>query len=166
MVRLGEQVVKNVHSFMKRKLTLAGLFIGIVLLGFIREFYFLNINAKIDFISGSYPTDYAHSHVAFLNDWTIGAMMNLKWVLTVLFSLLFLGFTVLILRTWYSTWHYSRYAVIAYAIIFAVSGVFYLGGRWVDPEQGYHFARTFMGFAQSPIPVMILLVAIRLKERT
>lgn len=149
---------------MRQKVMLTILFIGIVLLGFIREFYFLNINAKIDFISGSYPTDYAHSHVAFLNDWSVEKMMNLKWVLTALFALLFLGFTVLILRSWYNTWQYSKYAVIAYGIFFAVSGLFYLGGRWIDPAQGYHFARTFMGFAQSPIPVMILLVAIRLKK--
>ena len=94
--------------------------------------------------------------------WTL---YYLKWAMTVVFSGIFLIesalFTKLILGK--TLW---KELIFMYTILLIVSGLVLAGYALFDEhETGYLISRYFMGIAQSPIPLMILLPAIGLRNR-
>ena len=141
--------------------------VAAVCMGFIRDYVFLNFNAQIHFLDG-YHYNYTHEGMMWLDSggYSIGQIVAMKWVSTVLFTLFFLLLTLWAL---WLVWHdrkYLRIAIWLYIALFIFSGLSYaVGTELMNSYFGYRFARIFMGFAQSPVPLMILLPAFYLYKR-
>lgn len=127
---------------MKKKLFVIGLVILTIALGFIRDHIFVSINKVIE------------------SSEEVRTVSKLKWVLTILFSCLYLLDACVFLYTLFQSKKYVWIAIVVYAFIFTVSFVASFCGYFFSSfDNTYTFARTVMGIAQSPVVMMVLIAA-------
>lgn len=133
---------------MRKKSLLPLLIIITILLGFIRDYVFVTINEKTgQGASGS------------------GDLFYWKWILTFVFTLLYLLLTCFFLHLLFREKKYVWLGVYVYTALLAVS--FIAGGAGLafsSFEKTYPFIRTVLGIAQSPIVMMILIPVSYLNE--
>jgi len=133
---------------MKKKLFVVVLIALIVSMGFLRDYIFVSLNR---FIEAGSDVD--------------GKLFLLKWVLTFIFSLLYLGITCVFLYILFQTQQYTRIAVFSYALLFAAALSSASAGYFFSSfEAVYPFVRQILGVAQSPIVMMILVPFCLLNE--
>ena len=155
-----------VTSFMKKIKTISFylLMIAIILLaGFYRDFVFKSINALLQ--AWDHDLDYEMpAGLRFFRNYNYDTIVNFKWLLTLLFSLFYLLIAVAVVRFMFRSRRFVLITVGAYAGILFLSAVF-IGIGLVfkaNPEKMYEFARYFMGMAQSPVVLMVLIPAFKL----
>jgi hypothetical protein len=137
----------------------------IIATGFYREFFFVNINEQMRYLWYGNEESMMSDALSLLDSLDYWTLYYLKWAMTVVFSGIFLIesalFTKLILGK--TLW---KELIFMYTILLIVSGLVLAGYALFDEhETGYLISRYFMGIAQSPIPLMILLPAIGLRNR-
>jgi VIT1/CCC1 family predicted Fe2+/Mn2+ transporter len=153
---------------MKASKILLLVLLGLVFLasGFFRDFVFLNVNEQT-------RVTYYHTHDSTVNPvfsclsaWSYNRLYFLKWVLTFLFSFLFMALTMVFMRLVFIGKKYLRLVALSYAALILLAGLFFLTG-WLagHSEKSYIIARFLMGIAQGPIVLMVLLPAFKLYER-
>lgn len=145
------------------------LILCLIVLGFIRDFVFVNINYAIGFKEGKADGYWGHSNMEFLTQYNAGSLNTSKWLLTVAFILAFLMISLLIIRFLHNDKRFLIWMVLLYTGFFLIGGGLYVFG-WLlgHSDTGYTLSREFIGFIQSPLPLMIFLPAIELvknKER-
>lgn len=133
--------------------------------GFFREFMFVNINEQLSFLYYGSDVSYMSPRLAFLSTWSYDNLYYLKWILTLVFSAVFLLESALLAKVLFASYHLKELLFI-YVLLLSISVVlylpFFLAG---NGEQGYILARFFMGIAQSPLPAMLLIPALFLRKR-
>ena len=128
----------------------------VVLLGFFRDYLFGNINWVFKTLTTQRRLQ-ARKEFHFLLEWTPDEILWLKWILTILFYLLFFGITYLILKYAFNKKAYNRITIGVFLFLFVISGVMYTIGYISNTSDIlYGSIRTLMGMAQSFIPLMIL----------
>ena len=137
----------------------------IIATGFYREFFFVNINEQMRYLWYGNEESMMSDALSLLDSLDYWTLYYLKWAMTVFFSGIFLIesalFTKLVLGK--TLW---KELIFMYTILLIVSGLVLAGYALFDEhETGYLISRYFMGIAQSPIPLMILLPAIGLRNR-
>jgi len=151
---------------MRRPLRIALLLlavVAVVLLGVFREFVFVNINYHLKYIYYEQAESYAHSFFDFLNNYSYSAVYYSKWWLTAIFSVVYIGLTLLIIYCVYPEKRYIRWTLFTYGLLIAVSSLLFLFG-WLlgDMDNLYYITRKVMGIVQSPVVAMFLIPAFRL----
>jgi hypothetical protein len=148
----------------------AGIFLLVVIiwLGFLRDFIFVNINYIIDRLYYNLEVVYYHSFYSFLEPLDVSGLMTLKWLLTIVFTLVNLLLSVFILKLLFNNPKMPlKLLYISYLLIFIIAGLFYLAGKVGGfPELGYTLSRRFMGTIQSPVPLMVVAAAHMLFYKT
>ena len=133
--------------------------------GFLRDFIFININLFSDALLNK-STYKLPASLYLLQNLNYNQLYFLKWVLTILVSLLYL------LIYLYGIWviynkqeKYLIWTLAAFGFFYILSACFYFYG-WLfqDQDRGYHFARIFIGFVQSPFLLMLLIPGFMLNE--
>jgi hypothetical protein len=150
----------------KKIVSLLALAFSLVLTGFFRDTVFKSINALLK--AWDYDMDYyLPSFLEFTENYEYGTLQNLKWFLTILFSLIYLAIALLTIRLLFSNRSYLRITIGVYIGITIVSGLFMIIGYLFPATAGkmYEFARYFMGMAQSPVILMVLIPAFKLSEK-
>lgn len=132
----------------------------VVVWGAFREFVFVNINEHLKFVYWNYEQSYAHSMFHFLNQYSYERVYFSKWWLTFLFSLGSYILTLFILGLLYPRRNSFFVTSIFYGVLIFVS-IICFGFGWISgfDTEGYRLSRVFMGYAQSPVPLMILIPA-------
>jgi hypothetical protein len=130
----------------------------IIALGFLRDFIFVNINYIIDRLYYNLEVYYYHSFYDFLEPLDVSGLMTLKWILTLLFTLINLGLSVVILKLLFTKSQMPlKLLYLGYLVLFLVASMFVLIGKFGGlTDLGYTLARRFMGVLQSPVPLMIV----------
>jgi hypothetical protein len=147
----------------KKKFLLLLLLILFIASGLFRDFVFVNVDEQTR-IAYYHDTD---SHLAasmkFLESFSYMTLYYFKWVLTLLFSFLFLTLSLGVIGLFFTKRVYVYWTIYAYAALFVLAGLFWGGGYLIHQwEKGYIIARFLMGMAQGPIVLMVLLPAFRL----
>lgn len=143
---------------MSKKTKAILLSIGIVLLGFLREYVFININwIYLTLTNGRMNA--ARDEFMFLVDWSPAEIVILKWTLTLVFSLLFFLITLLTVKIYFANRTFNQIVLFLFAALFSIAGLLFI----IDELAGqnnvlYGPIRTIMGLVQSFIPLMILFV--------
>lgn len=139
----------------KKILTLFS-FILLFIIGYIRESIFLVINSVLN----NYPFPYNPSYIPppeYLYSLTTQELINLKWVFTLIFSLLFMFFSWLIIHVVFNSRIYNKIVIYIYtffiSISFLIAGVGILFNCF---EILYTPSRFIVGIIQSPLLVIIL----------
>lgn len=132
----------------------------LVLFGAWREIIFININAQIRFNSEEIENSRVLPGLAFLSDIGTTSLVNLKWILTLAFTIVFLALGFLLFTKILEDNDGARWLVYLYGIGLVTSGILYIGGNLLgDPELGYTISRVVMGALQSPFIIMIMIPA-------
>lgn len=134
--------------------------------GFIREFLFVNINEQISHVF--YKSDFSKMSdtLWFLSSWSYDQLYYLKWTLTLVFAAIYLLESALLLWILFRSVFLKELALL-FGVLFVISGILYIGyGLIGQGEDGYLLARFFMGLAQSPVPLMLMIPAIFLRKGT
>lgn len=149
-----------------KNLIIAGLIACLLILGFVRDFVFVNINYALGYVSSKSTEFWGHSSMDFLCNYGVNGLNTSKWVLTAAFTLLFLLLSLMIIRMIYNNRQFLKWFMLLYAIIFTVAGILYVFG-WVvgHAEIGYTLSRVFIGFLQSPFPLMLFLPSVLLLKK-
>ncbi len=137
-----------------------------VLTGFCRDFIFKNINALLK--AWDFDMDFNISpSLAFLENFEYDTLLEIKWILTFIFSILYLIISLLVIKLIFKKRKYLMITVGTYVGITFFSIIFMAIGHFFPGTSGkmYEFARYFMGMAQSPIILMILIPAFKLSEK-
>lgn len=146
----------------KRKLSIAGAIGGIIILGFYREFVFVNINEQL-FALWYEEESRASKWIPFIHSVDYYPLYYAKWVLTVLFAGLFYWVTGLILRLIFQK-SFWKVLLAIYSVLFIGAGLALGIGYLIDAfERSYIIARFLMGIAQSPLILMIMIPGIWLR---
>ncbi|HAW20967.1 MAG TPA: hypothetical protein DCX14_12360 [Flavobacteriales bacterium] len=134
--------------------------------GYVREFLFVNINEQLSFLWYGHETSNMSRVLSFLDGFDYWTIYYLKWALTGVFSVIYLIETTLALKYLFNSF-YARESVFLYAALIVVSTILFVGYSAFDnAEDGYLLSRFFMGLAQSPVPLMILIPAIFLRTNS
>ncbi len=138
----------------------------LILSGYLRDTVFKTINALLR--AWDLDQDYfLPPFLSFLENYQYETLENLKWLLTLIFSLLYLILTIFSIKLFLKSSKYIKIAIFTYLGIIVISGVFILIGLCFNSiaQKMYEFARYLMGMAQSPIILMILIPAFKLLEK-
>jgi hypothetical protein len=144
------------------------IFIVVLLLlfvGFYRDFVFKSINGLLK----AWDHDlgyYLHSSLAFLENLEYDTLVNLKWFLTLLFTLIYLAIAIFAVKIFFSQKKFILITCAVYIGITAVSALLMISGIILsNSPKMYEFARYLMGIAQSPVILMILIPVFKLAEK-
>jgi hypothetical protein len=147
----------------KKHMLLLLIVCALLLLGYYRDFVFKTINSVIqakDYNAGftSPPA------LQFLDQCSYGVLMKLKWVLTLLFTLVYLGMALLAVKIIFDKKKYNHITIGVYVVVTLISGLLMLTGYVFEGLSGrmYELSRYLMDTAQSPIILMILIPAFKL----
>ena len=143
---------------MSKKTKLILLTFLIILLGFLRDYLFDNINwVYMTLMNGR--ANQARDEFHFLLNWTLREINTLKWILTFLFTGLFLVMTLWIIHVAFKNKIFNRITIASFAGLMAISAIlFFVGYIFGQSDNLYGVIRTLMGFAQSFMPLMVLYV--------
>lgn len=135
---------------MSKRVLIIVLVVITIALGFLRDYIFVSLNSFIE----------AGSDAG-------GKLALLKWVLTALFSLLYLLLACTFIQVLFKEKKYIFIALLCYALLFAVAFMSAAFGYFFSSfEDVYPFIRTVLGVAQSPIVSMILIPALLFDQRS
>lgn len=140
----------------------------IIVLGFFREFVFYNVNAQINYYlhwQEGIPF-YTDSHFEFLYEWPYERLIQFKWLMTVVFTLLFLGNSLLIIYLLFKENKYLKWTIYFFLFILIVSALLTLVWYFFKSDNFYRLSRLMMDFVESPKPLMLLIPAIYLSRST
>jgi hypothetical protein len=142
---------------------LLAIVVTLLLLGYYRDFVFRTINSMLQ--ARDYETSYHPPFsMKFMENFSYNGLINLKWILTLMFSFLYLLVALITLKILFSNRRYTYVTIGVYVALTMVSGLFMLCGLLLESTSArmYEFARYLMGMAQSPIVLMILIPAFKL----
>jgi hypothetical protein len=143
---------------MSKRTKVIFLAILIVFLGFWRDYFFVNVNWIFMTITNGRPNQ-ALDEFHFLLNWTPSEINNLKWLLTFIFTALFLLVTYLIVHIEFRNKLYTKITLVTYILITAVAlGLYLLSHLTGMNDKLYGVIRTLMGIVQSFMPLMILYI--------
>ena len=149
----------------KRILAIIVFAIMFISLGFLREFLFVNINCQLGFLYYNYEKSCLDKDLYELATWTYDRLMDLKWYLTILFTVLYLFLTLGTLQAIFNEKKCLYWTIAGYLGVILLSGFLYMGGNILGfPNEGYRMARVCMGVLQSPLPLMVLIPAFKLAK--
>jgi hypothetical protein len=134
---------------MKKRSLLIGLAIVIVMIGFIRDALFIPINEVIEKGGDS-----------------DGKLGILKWVLTALFTIVYMGLTAGSIFLVFRSLKYSLLSIGIYAALCIFSFLIALIGYiFFTFSDVYPLVRTIMGIVQSPVILIVLIASCYLNEK-
>lgn len=146
------------NTVVSQKVKLIILAVLIVSLGFIRDYFFININWIYLNLTIGRPNQ-ALDEFHFLLNWTPAEIDLLKWILTFVFLSLFALLTLLINHIAFRNRSYNKITVITFFGITLVALIIYAFGMMTNTgQQLYGIVRTLMGIVQSFMPAMFLFV--------
>ena len=142
------------------------LILSLLVTGFYRDFVFKNINALLQ--AWDADMDYTMPpSLTFFTNYEYHTLVNIKWVLTIVFSIIYLIISIFTVRLLFNNKKYIRLTVATYAGVLVVSCVFIaIGFVFHHSENMYSLARYLMGMVQSPVLLMIVIPAFKLNENS
>jgi hypothetical protein len=134
--------------------------------GFYREFVFYNINALLQAMDADVDYEMPLS-LNFLTNFEYHTLVNLKWLLTILFAALYLVISLITIKLLFHNNKYKLITIGVFGGVTALSGIFILIGFIIKSrdDKMYEIARFLMGILQSPIILMLLIPAFKISEK-
>lgn len=146
-------------------LVISGLILGIIALGFLREYVFVSMNEQL-FALWNDKESRITGFITIIKSLSYYQLYYFKWFLTALFSGLFYGWSLLILKRLFHDYHWKELGVVYLLLIGIAIITMLIGWPFGKLNESYIIARFFMGIAQSPLPLMLMIPAIFLRAKS
>ncbi|MBN8704119.1 MAG: hypothetical protein J0M08_13710 [Bacteroidetes bacterium] len=149
-----------------KKIAIVLIVISVVLLGYLRDFIFVNTNYSI--YLALHPDSYnlyakgVHSFfLTIYKDVSIKTMYLVKYFFTVLFIILYFLLVLLSCRYIFSSKQFDKFIIVLFSI-FSCAGiaVYLFIYELFNKEWGYTLSRYILGIIQTPIIVIIIFGAL------
>lgn len=136
---------------MDKKIKIVLLIVCLIILGFVREHFFLSVNRLI--LHPEEKNAEINSIFSFLINFTPSTLLKIKWISTLLFVIFFAALSFLLAKQLFPTQNTLMILLISYGGILVLAGFGMLAGYLISSLkiQGYYFARWLLGAAQSPL---------------
>ena len=127
----------------------------------IENFYNLTAAERVlalQSIKNNNPFDYYQSHdsINVLNHLSRAQLRGAKWIVTIVFILIFFVLNRIALKWIFNSELLSRWLAMTYLVAFVSALVIYCGGYiFGRPDLFYAVSRKMVGALQSPIPAMM-----------
>ena len=126
---------------------------------------FLVINSVYNNAPAPYNTAYI-TPPDFLYHLTTSTLMNLKWGLTLLFSIAFGLSTLLLVHYYFKNKQFNKVTIIVYTVLIFISFLISLIGILFNSfETLYTISRFIVGLVQSPLISLVLFVLFHFKSK-
>jgi len=137
------------------KKTIAFLLIAAtLLLAFIRENVFLEINAILD--GHEFNIAYFYFFNESLTQLSMSQLIGLKWILTASFIMAVAICTLFTIWFWFNSKKYIKILMCFYAALLGLIVVLYFSFWMLNIyNEGYYILRKLIGLAHSPIPLFL-----------
>jgi hypothetical protein len=130
------------------------------ILGFVRDFVFVQVNNQLYFASRAKFNEYLHPSLSFLHEASYLQLYVAKYWLTLVFFQLFLVCNLLAVRAIFKKTEYLYLTFFISLALFVVSLLVLFGGSVVGlSQQAYTLSRFIAGWFQSPLLIFILIPA-------
>jgi len=139
----------------------------LIVVGFLRDFIFVNLNYQASLAYYHQDNDYKLSSlISFIETWSYKRLYISKWILTMLFTILYGAITYFCVYFFFREKKYNKISIGIYIVIISISFLIYLFGYFTNNYQkAYSVSRQLMGLLQSPIIIMLLLPALYLNNK-
>lgn len=137
------------------------------LLGYFRDYLFVNINDALYYIShNSFPVQHSvDNKLTILLELSYSQLYYTKWMLTIIFSAAFLILSMGTLKFFFAKEKYFQPLLFIYIFLIIISSALTLLGILLkDNTWTYKISRFLMGISQSPLPLMIIIFALKLSN--
>jgi hypothetical protein len=158
--------MNNSHALKVITVLAFGLFL--FFLGYFRNFVFMAINAETSAIYYHAQGPDLPGFLQFLSSKDYDYLIKLKWILTILFTLVFFATSLFIMKIFFKEPVYLKICVILYSFL-SVASFFMMGIGYFFRSFSYHafnIARNIMHISQSPFTVLLLCVIAYYYKRT
>lgn len=150
----------------RNKIFVGALVLLFILTGFYREFVFLNWNEQMRVTYYHSPDPHVAPAMQWLGSFSYEALYWLKWPLTLFFSLIFAGYTILAVHLAFRDKKYNRIALFSYAAVFLASFLFFGIGWMLGVRDGtYQIARFLAGLIETPAMLIILMASFMIHRK-
>lgn len=126
--------------------------LAFALLGYFRDYIFLNVNQALKEVYYNLPKSYLQTGMTFLRKFNYSTLYYLKYPLTLLFIIFYFSLTLCLIKSFSN----SDNKIIFYSLTILYIVVFFLS-FFISfmGTNGYAYARFLAGVLQSPVPAMI-----------
>ena len=158
--------IMRMLNFDSVKISKLIVFISIIIAaGFLRLYLFENINHQLAYMYYENDISYVTEGLSFIDNYSYDTLMDVKWVLTIFFTIAYLSLTLGIINLLFSNRQFMHITLFIFGLIIFVSFILYSTFGFVNESAlGYRLARFCMGVVQSPLPLMILIPAFKLVD--
>ncbi len=153
---------------MKTKLTYLVFFILFALLGFSREFFFVNVNNQL------YKLYYHHDDVvippslSFITHFDYQTLYYLKFPFTIAYFLAYFLVSYFAVKLLCHEKKYAKWIIYIYSLLLGLAFITmlynYVINNQLDGEE-YTFSRWLMGIAQSPLVAFFIIASSKLYQK-
>lgn len=152
---------------MSKKLKTSIFVFFIVVAGFIRETLFVRITWYYAVATGAADPPPGNWLFSFLQSCSAEQLMNLKYIFTLVFMLVFMGLSLLLVKWFFHQPSNYKLVFYVFAGLFIVAAFLFLCG-YVFParEQWYAFSRWTMGVIETPLCIILLYPVFWLKRQS
>jgi len=137
-------------------------------LGFSREFLFVNVNSRLYSLYYHHSTYKFPSSLAFLSDMDYNNLYFMKFPLTILYFLAYFFTSYFAVRSISLHKKNALWVIYIYALLLVLSGIS-MGYNYIINNQlggsEYTFSRWLMGIAQSPLVAFFVIASGKLYNK-
>lgn len=150
---------------MKNSLTYLFFFLIFAILGFSREFLFVNINQYLYSLYYHFPNPYLPPSLEFIRPVDYVTLFYSKFALTIVYFLAYFLASYFAVKTLTQQLIYIKSTTYIFVTIFVISSLLTLYNYVVNQNLGgqvYTLSRWLMGIAQSPLIAFFIIAASKL----
>lgn len=133
-----------------------------VALGLLREHTFLNLNYFIKKLSNTNFLFELPNYLAFAKHYSIKELIQLKWILTVLFTFLFYALTTFSIHIIFKNKYYTNLTSYIHLGLIAVAIIIFSLGFIFPSNEFYKLSRLVIGILHSPIIGLMMIAAFKI----
>ena len=133
------------------------LLLALFILSYIREVSFLSINAILDGNTNFYAKTI---DIAFLKEYPADILVKIKYLLTIIFSILFIFFTILGLKVSFIKNTPFQFSILAYLLILFISLILIVSALLLGNFKTlYPYLRILIGIMHNPIIFILISIS-------
>ncbi|MBK8582820.1 MAG: hypothetical protein LKM36_06745 [Flavobacteriales bacterium] len=141
-----------------RRVAIAAILLVGISLGALREFLFINLNYQIDHLARHTRFSYAHSQfIRWTSGMELSELLRLKWLLGAAFTAVIMGLCILLARSVFRHWGYSRGIVLGFAGFIVLALLLHFAAQWAAPLETISVHVSHM--LQYPVALLFVLMA-------
>ncbi len=138
------------------------------ILGFSREFVFVNLNSRLYSLFYHHNDYFLPNSLSFFNQFDYNTLYYIKYPLTVIYFLAYFFTSYIAIKQFCQNKIITLWVIYIYALLLALASISMTYNYFINEQLGgdeYTFSRWLMGIAQSPLVAFFILASNKLYDK-